>query len=365
MNRMLLGRMLSDAGYPIQEAADAEEALQVIEATPPCLILLDVVMPDMTGFELCSRLKAEEATRRIPIVFLTSLDSAEDKIKGLELGAVDFITKPFNPAEIIARVATQARLYRMYRTIMDTNRRMAEELETARRVQRSFLPRPGASVVPGVSFEYAYKPCDELGGDMFNILGIDDEHVLVYMADVSGHGVASALLTIFTDTFFATNARADSQPGDLLTRFNRQFFREQLAEQHIVVFVAMLDLCNNRLLWSSAGQSVAPIYYGASFIDQLELASFPIGLLENVAFEERSMEMHPGTSLLMYSDGVTDVETADGVPVLDEEALVELVRSAYKQSPRELLNLVQGRIATAVPDRIYPDDLTLFMVTRS
>ncbi len=120
MNRIVLSDSLSREGYELAEAESADDALRILGYRKPELILLDVLMPQMSGFDLCRLLKQQKSTREIPIIFITSLDSTEDKIKGFELGAVDFITKPFNTAEILARVRTQVTLRHMYRTILET-----------------------------------------------------------------------------------------------------------------------------------------------------------------------------------------------------------------------------------------------------
>ncbi len=364
MNRMVLTHHLSRAGYDSIEAASADEALELLQRETPDLILLDVMMPGVSGFELCRTLKEAEATREIPIIFLTALDDAANKVKGLELGAVDFITKPFEPAEIVARVHTQATMYRMYCTIRGNNERMARDLATARRVQLNFLPARGRAVAPGISYDYAYEPCDELGGDFFNVFAVGPNRVLVYMSDVSGHGVASALMTIFTDTFFRTHARADSRPGELLEGFNRQFFREELADKHIVVFLAILDLEEDHLLWSSAGQNVPPILYTPDSAEFLEMHSFPIGLIDDVVYEERTSPLPPHVSLLLYSDGLTELTTPQGEPILNEGALLQLVREERRREQSELLDAILTRVRSHCPDGDYADDLTLFAVTR-
>ena len=184
MNRMVLSRSLAMEGYELLEAESADAALKILDYRKPELILLDVVMPEMTGFDLCRLLKQQKATQEIPIIFITSLDSTEDKIKGLELGAVDFITKPFNTAEILARVRTQVALRQMYLTILETNLRIQKDLSTARRIQQNLLPSSNEGVGKDVSFEYVYLPCDELGGDFFDIYQINPHQIFFYILTI-------------------------------------------------------------------------------------------------------------------------------------------------------------------------------------
>ena len=363
-NRILLREHLSTAGYRSIEASRADEALMLLERQSPDLILLDIVMPETTGLELCSILKANEATRDIPIIFLTYLDEPDIKVKGLQLGAVDFITKPFEPAEILARVKIQAKMFRMYQTIREHNLRMARDLNTARHVQRDFLPARGRQVATGIAYEYTFDPCDELGGDFFNIFAIAPKRLLVYISDVSGHGVASALMTIFADTYFRSHAGPDSQPGQLLAGLNQEFFRAELGEKHIVVFAAILDLERNTLAWSSAGQCEPPILTTPDGARFLEMNSFPIGLIEEAEYAEQREDLPSEVSLLMYSDGLTELTTTDGDVILTADALKRLVQESPALRQRELLDKILERVLAERPEADYPDDLTLFIVNR-
>lgn len=364
MNRMVLSKSLSREGYELAEAGSADAALKILGYRKPELILLDVVMPEMSGFDLCRLLKQQSSTREIPIIFITSLDSTEDKIKGFELGAIDFITKPFNTAEILARVRTQVTLRQMYRTILETNRRIAKDLETARQIQRNLLPKQSEEFAGDVSFEYAYIPCDELGGDFFDMYQIDDTCILFYIIDVSGHGVASSLITIFTKIFFSIRSKSEHDPGHLLEMFNQQFFRERLTEKYITVFLGMLDLERNLLTWSSAGQSVAPILYTSEHEEVLSLHSFPIGLLENVGYTDAVCEFKPGTSLLMYSDGVTDIRLRDGVSIFEEESLLHYVHTHKDSDNLSMVSSLLAYINQCANNDAFHDDITIFLLRR-
>jgi sigma-B regulation protein RsbU (phosphoserine phosphatase) len=362
---MLLVRYLQQDGFKTLEADGAGSALAILEEQQPDLILLDVVMPDMSGFELCSKLKACETTRDIPVVFLTSLDTRENKVKGLDLGAVDFITKPFDPPEVIARVRTQAAMHRMVQTMLETNDRLARDLDMARRVQMNFLPARDAVVAEGVTFDYTYRPCDELGGDFFSIFALDANRVLFYISDVSGHGVASALITIFTQTFLGTHAAQHPDPAELLSCFNRQFIAESLGDKYVGTFLAILDLEAGELVWSSAGMTAAPILYREGEVETLVMESFPIGLVPDATYVNRTVASPPGTSVLMYSDGLTDISAASGATVLDEEGLVAHVREHTGLSQADMIQSIFTRIEDTPGEETYPDDLTVFLVTRT
>ncbi len=365
MNRMVLSKSLTREGYELIEAESADAALKILDYRKPELILLDVVMPEMSGFDLCRLLKQQPSTKEIPIIFITSLDSTEDKIKGLELGAVDFITKPFNTAEILARVRTQMTLRQMYRTILETNRRIAKDLETGRQIQRNLLPEQAAELAEGVSYEYVYIPCDELGGDFFDIYQISEHSILFYIIDVSGHGVASSLITIFTKIFFSIHAKSEHDPGMLLRMLNQQFFRDRLTEKYITVFLGILDLHKNELTWSSAGQGAPPILYTSGREEALSMQSFPIGLLEDVSYEDQVCAFNAGASLLMYSDGMTDIRVQGGDPIFDEESLLHYINTHKSSDHESMVSSLLSYIQDNADGNEYHDDVTIFLLKRT
>lgn len=365
MNRMVLHKHLSQEGYELLEADSANGALRLLDYRKPDLILLDVVMPEMSGFDLCKLLKQRQALREIPIIFITSLDSTEDKITGLELGAVDFITKPFNTAEILARVRTQVTLRQMYRTIIETNTRIARDLDTARRIQQNLLPVMAQTPLPGgVSFEYAYAPCDEVGGDFFDIFPVSDTEILFYIIDVSGHGIASALMTIFTKSFLSIHAKNTRNPAELLHMLNRQFFRERFTEKHIIGFLAILDVERQELTWSSAGQSVAPILYTADRQEALAMSSFPIGLMEQAGYANAVCPFPSEASLVLYSDGATDLQPREGQPVFEEVELLNYLRGHSFPENQQMVGALLASIREQIKTGEQPDDVTIFWLTR-
>jgi diguanylate cyclase (GGDEF)-like protein len=128
-NLKVLSQALTDAGYTVAVAKSGETAIKQIEYKPPALILLDVLMPGMDGFETCDRLKTNPATKDIPIIFMTALNDTVDKVKGLSLGAVDYITKPFQIQEVLARVQTHLEVRRLNIILERQNLRLKAEIE--------------------------------------------------------------------------------------------------------------------------------------------------------------------------------------------------------------------------------------------
>jgi diguanylate cyclase (GGDEF)-like protein len=136
-NLTVLRQMLTEHGYRVRPALSGEIALNAIEADIPDLILLDIMMPGMNGFEVCSKLKADAKTSEIPVLFISALNDSDDKVKGFQVGGVDFITKPFNTAEVLARVEIHLALRNMQKEIQEQNIRLLDEIEERKRTEKA------------------------------------------------------------------------------------------------------------------------------------------------------------------------------------------------------------------------------------
>ena len=164
--------------YKLSVAIDGEGALRSIEKSPPDLVLLDIVMPGIDGYEVCRRLRAAEATRELPIMFLSSLEDVKDKTRGFELGANDYVTKPFEVLEVKARVRSllKAKAY------ADAVKAAAErDLRIAREIQMGILPADVASRVRGTGLDVhaLLEPAQQVGGDLYEVLRLPDDRVMV------------------------------------------------------------------------------------------------------------------------------------------------------------------------------------------
>jgi sigma-B regulation protein RsbU (phosphoserine phosphatase) len=202
VNRRLLAGILKKEGYQLLEAEDGEEAIELTLKELPDLVLLDIMMPKKDGYQVCEELKRDRRSAHIPIIFLSAKTQVEDKIKGLDLGGADYVTKPFDRGEVLARVRAQLNIARLTKEVMEANeelmrkqRRLNEDLEAAAGIQQSLLPQ-GAPDMENVAVAWRFMPCESIGGDIFNVIRLDETHWAIYMLDVSGHGVPSALVTV-------------------------------------------------------------------------------------------------------------------------------------------------------------------------
>lgn len=130
-NLRLLSAMLSQLGYEVRKVINGQTALKTAQAAPPDLILLDIMMPDMNGYEVCQHLKASPITRDIPVIFISALDEVLDKVKAFAVGGVDYITKPFSEEEVFARVENNLTIQRLQKQLSEQNACLQQEIHVS------------------------------------------------------------------------------------------------------------------------------------------------------------------------------------------------------------------------------------------
>ncbi len=344
INRRVLISMLDRKRYTLLTAADGAEALAMARADPPDLILLDIVMPGMDGYQVCDELKADPRTERVPVVFLSALADTADKIRGLELGAVDYITKPFDQGEVVARVRSQLKIQRLATELLRANRELSEkqdfidqDLRAAGAIQHSLLP---AAPPPSDTLRMAWRfmPCGRVGGDLFNFCAVTPDELAVFMIDVSGHGVPAAMVTVSLSQFLCAAsghllaaATADSAPraaapAEVLRRLEREYPMERF-DKYFTIAYALIEHRTGRLRYSLGGHPQPLLLRADSRLEILDAGGPLIGSGSGLPFEEGEAQLEPGDRLLLYTDGIVEVREPSGAS-LGEHALHDTVIAA-------------------------------------
>ena len=246
-NLQLMSGLLQD-DYKVKAATSGEKALKIAFTDPqPDLILLDIMMPEMDGYEVCKRLKADEKTNQIPIIFLTAKAETQDEALGLSLGAVDYITKPVSPPIAIARIKTHIELYRQKRELIESQRLLAEEINEAAIYIRSLLPLP---LEGKVNTSWQHIPCSSLGGDALGHHWIDEDHLGIYLVDVCGHGVGAAILCISAINAIRSQSLTDTNfrsPASVLKGLNEAFPMEEQNNKYFTIWYGVYKKKNHEL----------------------------------------------------------------------------------------------------------------------
>lgn len=353
-------------GYRLLSASGGEEAIRLANAEMPDLILLDINMPPgIDGYETIQRLKADDDLQGVPVIFLSSLQETETKVRGLELGAVDYIAKPFQHTEVLARVEThlkirqlQEELARHNELLEEANSRMKGDLEAAARVQRALLPAalPDAE---GYEFGWSSRPCAELGGDSLDIFRINDDTIGFYLLDVSGHGVPASLLAISATRSLAPRADRSSlvtEPGDspgafgvaspceVAHRLNTMYPLDGERNPHFMTMIyGLLDCPTGGVRYTCAGHPRPVVVRADGTPEVFHESDVPIGMLPDHAYREQRLTLAPGDRLYIHCDGCNEQTNAQG-----EQFGLQRLRATISSSDTPVRATVERVIEQAV-----------------
>ena len=346
--------------YIVKAATSGPMALKIAEMQPPDLILLDIMMPDMDGYEVCRRLKDNEQTKDVPVIFLTAMEQTTDEAKGFELGAADYMTKPVNPPILQARVATHLALKSSMDEIRKHKDRMQQELNVGRDIQMSMLPVtfppfPGRSEF---SIHALLQPAREVGGDFYDFFFVSDDEICLVLGDVSGKGVPAALFMAVTKTMIKTQAADDSSPASIVTRVNEELSADNPACMFVTLFVAIANVRTGELRFTNAGHNPPYILRQDGKLDCLDQRHGPIiGAVEGVAYREDQVQVGEQDTLLLFTDGVTEaMDTADQ---LYSEDRLEKVLKQSDNTPEKLTVAVLAAIEQFATGAEQADDITM------
>jgi len=344
MNQRLLAQILERGGLRTMAAGDWDSAHALLQAHPIDLVLLDIVLPGLDGYEILSRLLADPATSDIPVVLISSLDTVADKVRGMELGAADYVTKPFDAQEVLARVRAQLRIRHLAASLSRSNAQlvereqlMLEELRAAAEVQKNLLPG-GSLNHMRLNAGSMFEPSLAIGGDIYNALELPGGATLVYMADVSGHGVASALLTMslaqWISSFAATQTGPDSpSPSAILQSLEAEYPFERFGKYFSIV-VALVDPTTGVVCYSAAGHPPPLLIRRSGEVVRLDAGGPVVGMGFGLTFDEDTFHLESGDRLLFYTDGLTEDLDADG----------------HRFGPDDLARYFVDRARVALPD---------------
>ena len=305
-NIQIVNSILKDA-YKIRVATSGPKALEVVKTTPmPDLILLDIVMPEMDGYEVCTRLKADAETRDIPVIFLTGQTETADETRGFEVGAVDYIHKPFSPAIVKARVHTHLVLRGIREQLARQLRTIKAELETARQIQLSILPQETPSI-EGLDFAARYVPMTEVAGDFYDFIAVDEKRLGILVADVSGHGMPAALISSMLKIALAAQSAQARDPVAVLTGLN-QALCGKFQGHYVTAAYTLVDVEKKTICYAGAGHPPMFLRDASAGIsrDVMENGVF-LGFFPGASYTSVELPFRDGDWGILYTDGVLEM----------------------------------------------------------
>ena len=293
-------------GYKIRVAMNGAKALDLAKVEPvPDLILLDVMMPDMDGYEVCRRLKADQTTRDIPVIFLTGKIEVADEAGGFEVGAVDYIHKPFSPVIVKARVRTQLMLREAHETVARQLMAINSDLEMARQIQLAILPRETPKI-HGLDIAARYIPMSSVAGDFYDFIVVDERHVGILIADVSGHGLPSALIASMLQSAFAAQSAHASDPARVLAGLN-QVLSGKFQWHFVTAAYLFVNLEESTVNYAGAAHPPLLLWRkkSGSATEVLENGLL-LGLFPDSTYSAITLPLEGGDRIVLFTDGIVE-----------------------------------------------------------
>lgn len=294
---------------------DPTKAVAMAEEVSPTVILQDLVMPELDGLTLVKRYRENPATRDIPLIVLSTKEEPETKAEAFALGANDYLVKLPDRLEMLARVRYHSRGYVAMLQRNEAMRQLQAELDDAARYVTSLLPEP----IPegAVTVDWRFVTCSSLGGDAFGYHWLDEDRFVLYLLDVCGHGVGAALLSVSVANVLRSQSLAGTdfgRPDSVLTALNAAFPMSRQNGSYFTIWYGVWDRRTRRLLHASGGHPAALMMAPSLPLAKLRAGNLIIGFLPTAKFSHEEVEVPPGASLYVFSDGVFEVDLPDGSP---------------------------------------------------
>lgn len=368
--RRMISAMLQEEGYDVSVAVDGVEGLARARELMPDLILSDFEMPELDGAGLCKALKADPVLRSIPVLMLTSLGASESKVLGLDAGADDYIEKPKSPEEVqevFARIRAQFRISDLRQEIADRNRdleaaqdKLKHELELARKVQMGLMPKapPPRGVL---RFAVRYQPTNMLGGDVYDFYQLDNNRFGILIADVTGHGVNSALLSTMVKALAGPVSLAGATPSQVMEALDSALERYFPEGYFLTGFHLIINETTGDFEFAGVGHPPPLIVSPDGAIRQLDSEAGLLGIGMAVGVPVSTGKLAPGESLLLYTDGLTDAMDPNDV-LFNQERIEAVLKDQRGADPETILNRMEQAIADYVRPGFAADDINLVLV---
>ena len=346
--------------YKLSVALDGAAALRSVEKSPPDLVLLDIVMPDLDGYEVCRRLRSQESTRELPVMFLSSLEDVTNKTQGFEAGGNDYLTKPFEMLEVKARVRSLLKAKAYADAIREA---MARDLRIAREIQMGILPADLSSATrgTGLGVHAVIEPAREVGGDLYEVLRGSDDRVVVALGDVSGKGIPAALFMAVAVTVLRTLARQIEEPDEILRRLNDELAEQNPRGMFVTLQCLVFDLKRRVVSCAGAGHhQLVVMSPGRPPRLACPSSGRPAGLMPVNPIERETFPLEPGDTFVLFSDGVSEaMNQAD--EFYGDDRLLAALSAADGSTPTEVVKRVMTDLRAFTAGAKQSDDITVLV----
>lgn len=386
-NLLALEGILEDLGQHLVKAHSGAEALRCLLHEDFAVVLLDVLMPDIDGFETASLIRQRERSQHTPIIFLTAVGNSDTHVsKGYSVGAVDYLFKPVVPDILRSKVAVFVDLFQKgeeikrqsrrlreiercenERKLADATRRLEAErlraaMQAAEVIQRRLFPTAPPTCA-GFDIAGASHAADEVGGDYFDYIPVGDGSLGIAIGDVSGHGLGPALLMAATRAYLRALALTHADVGEILTLANRALSSDLADGRFVTLFLAGLDVERRKLVYASAGHPPGFVLDSAGSVKAtLDSRDMPLGVAPDEPFSASAeITLEPGELILLLTDGIVEAGDRQGRAYGIERALSR-VRASRRRPAREIVGALCDDVIRFTDHSSRDDDLTAIVV---
>ncbi|MVO99977.1 fused response regulator/phosphatase [Paenibacillus lutrae] len=366
VNLIVIEKILKSAGYSdMHRASSAMELFDMLCIENPStsdlqidLILMDLMMPEIDGIEACRKLQLIEELKDIPIIIITAMGDSIKLAEALEAGAIDYVTKPINKIELVARIKSALRLKYEKDWHRENDNRIRSELQLAKNVQSSVLSLP--VVTDKIKIEAYYNPSYELAGDLYNWYSIDEDRYGVMLLDIMGHGISSSLVCMFISSVLRDTITKYATPELVIAELNRYMNRLHNDQNHLNYYFTaiylLIDTKNKTIDYVNAGHPPGFLMEKNGEAVPLTQGTCAVGFFETMDINPGRLTYQDSTRILLYTDGL--LEEIEEDPTVMPESLIEEVRANGDKG----LNAVVNGVLNEDTQSSHADDICLLWI---
>jgi sigma-B regulation protein RsbU (phosphoserine phosphatase) len=374
-NRYTLTRRLKREGYTKLVTADnGRQALELLKGQHIDLVLLDIMMPEMDGYQVLEHVKADATLRDIPVIMISALEEVESVIRCVELGAEDYLSKPFNPTLLRARVGASLEKKRLRDEVKASLARLEQELEAARALQLGMLPSrfPALSPEQPVEVHALMDPAREVGGDLYDAFYAPDGSFCFLVGDVSGKGAAAGMFMARTRSLVRMAVvelrprlpEDERSPSFIAEAVNRELCQDNRERMFVTLFLGFLDVHSGLLTYLNAGHPVPYLLRAEGSLQKIDgKPQTPLAVRAGTRYQNRVVTLEHGDALFACTDGVIEAMNGAGELYSPERLEIQL-RAAVDAAPETMVHAIKLNVDAFTGGAPKADDVTMLAVRR-
>ncbi|NLF97119.1 MAG: fused response regulator/phosphatase [Candidatus Riflebacteria bacterium] len=398
-NLLLLEAILESESFEniflASSAREAYEYIGLVESPRNAridMVLMDIMMPEISGIEAIREIRSHADYQDIPIVVVSARSETQDLVEAFDAGAVDYVTKPIKELELVARIRSmlrlksetdhrkfhEAELETLAQELEEKNRMLSQVLEELREdmaaagnMQRSLLPDKRISI-PGLNFSWYYETSENIGGDLLNIMPLDNGMAALFILDVSGHGIQSAMLAVSVHRMLSAWEGENSilrlpdgsprSPAEVANELNAEFMLDKNNYQYFTMIYGIIDLKKQTLTYCRAGHTPLLLQNRDGAVIVCRDGNVPVGLTEDCIYEEFTLRLAPNDRVILYSDGITEARRHGSKEFFGDDNFLDLLQKTRSLPVDQAVQGIIGDFKDWLGDTRPSDDITLLVI---